>query len=340
MGRVRAPLVVVLLWTGLAALVIAHLVGPTGPFADATYLIAIFAGPAIAWLGTYKTPGREADPGAHQRRPHGRRGRRLHLAGLHLGRAGARRVARRHLLLRGLPGAGRGDAGDRPAAPSGRPARGRRRCYRRSDRGDGERVGPVERRRPRDRHRHVDVGDDARRTRGVPRDGRRAPGAGAAGPLGAPPPGGPGLRLRGRRGLLARLRPRLPAVPGLRHGVGHPRRGLDGRRHPDCHLHVASSASDASGRRRARARADAPGAARPRHPPAPGPPGPARRHLLPRRGDPPRRGGRRDAHPDRGHLPPDGSSPADPDQVPPGAARLPATPHWRRPGPSRRSSPR
>jgi two-component system, sensor histidine kinase and response regulator len=61
-GRVRAPLVVVLLWTGLAALVIAHLVGPTGPFADATYLIAIFAGPAIAWLGTYKTPGRKLIP--------------------------------------------------------------------------------------------------------------------------------------------------------------------------------------------------------------------------------------------------------------------------------------
>ena len=62
MGRVRAPLVVVLLWTGLAALVIAHLVGPMGPFADATYLIAIFAGPAIAWLGTWQTPGRKLIP--------------------------------------------------------------------------------------------------------------------------------------------------------------------------------------------------------------------------------------------------------------------------------------
>ena len=174
-------------------------------------------------------------------------------------------------------------------APSGRPARGRRRCHRRSHRGGGERVGPVERRRPRDRHRHVDVGDDARRPRGIPRDRRRAAGAGAPGPLGAPPPGGPGLPLRGRRGLLARLRPRLPPVPGLGHGVGPPRRGLDGRRHPDRHLHVASSASDARGRG-ARARADAPGTARPRHPPAPGPPGPARRHLRPRtrRSAPPR----------------------------------------------------
>ena len=62
MGRVRAPLVVVLLWTGLAALVVAHLVGPKGPFADATYLTAIFAGPAIAWLGTWRTPGPKLVP--------------------------------------------------------------------------------------------------------------------------------------------------------------------------------------------------------------------------------------------------------------------------------------
>ena len=62
MGRVRAPLVVALLWMGLAALVIAHLLGPTGPFADATYLIAIFAGPTIAWLGTWQSPGRKLVP--------------------------------------------------------------------------------------------------------------------------------------------------------------------------------------------------------------------------------------------------------------------------------------
>ncbi len=63
MGRVRAPLAVVLLWTATATLVIAHLLGPTaGPFADATYLIAIIAGPAIAWLGTWQTPGRKLIP--------------------------------------------------------------------------------------------------------------------------------------------------------------------------------------------------------------------------------------------------------------------------------------
>ncbi len=62
MGRMRAPLVVALLWTGTAALVVAHLVGPAGPFADATYLTAIFAGPAIAWLGTWWTPGRKLIP--------------------------------------------------------------------------------------------------------------------------------------------------------------------------------------------------------------------------------------------------------------------------------------
>jgi two-component system sensor histidine kinase/response regulator len=61
-GRVRAPLVVVLLWTVTAALVIAHLVGPSGPFADATYLTAIFAGSAIAWLGTWRTPGPKLVP--------------------------------------------------------------------------------------------------------------------------------------------------------------------------------------------------------------------------------------------------------------------------------------
>jgi signal transduction histidine kinase/DNA-binding response OmpR family regulator len=59
---VRAPLVVALLWTGLAALVVAHLLGPSGPFADATYLVAIFAGPALAWLGTWRTPGRKLVP--------------------------------------------------------------------------------------------------------------------------------------------------------------------------------------------------------------------------------------------------------------------------------------
>ena len=244
-------------------------------------------GPGDCVAGHVADPRAEAGPGADQLRPHGRRARRLHLAGLHLGRAGARRVARRRLLLRGLRRAGRGDAGDRPEAPSGRPARGHRRCHRRPHRGGRERVGPVERRRPRHRHGHVDVGNDARRPRRIPHHRRRAAGAGAPRPLGAPPPGGPGLPLRGRRGLLARLRPRLPAVPGLGHGGGAPRRGLDGRRHPDRHLHVASYASDARGRG-ARAGADAPGAARPRHPPAPGPPGPARRHLRPRRGDPPR----------------------------------------------------
>ena len=171
--------------------------------------------------GDLGDPRTQADPGAHQRRTHRLRARRRDLAGLHLGRARARRVARRHPLLRGLPRAGRGDAGDRPDPPSGRPPRGRRRSHRRAHRGGGERAGPVEHRRPRDRHRHLDVGDDARRPRGIPRGRRRAPGAGAPGPLGAPPPGRSGLPLRGRRGLLACLRPRLRAVPGLGHGVGH-----------------------------------------------------------------------------------------------------------------------
>ncbi len=62
MGRVRAPLAVALLWTGTAALVVAHLLEPTNPVADATYLIAILGGVAIAWLGTWKTPGPKLIP--------------------------------------------------------------------------------------------------------------------------------------------------------------------------------------------------------------------------------------------------------------------------------------
>jgi two-component system, sensor histidine kinase and response regulator len=61
-GRVRAPLAVVLLWTAVATLVVAHLLVPTNPSADTTYLIAIIAGPAIAWLGTLKTPGPKLIP--------------------------------------------------------------------------------------------------------------------------------------------------------------------------------------------------------------------------------------------------------------------------------------
>ncbi len=62
MGRVRAPLAVVLLWAVTAALMVAHLVGPSGAFADATYLAAIFAGAAFAWVGTWRTPGRKLIP--------------------------------------------------------------------------------------------------------------------------------------------------------------------------------------------------------------------------------------------------------------------------------------
>ena len=62
MGRVRAPFVVALLWTGTAALVVAHLLEPTNPLADATYLTAILGGVAIAWLGTWKTSGPKLIP--------------------------------------------------------------------------------------------------------------------------------------------------------------------------------------------------------------------------------------------------------------------------------------
>jgi signal transduction histidine kinase/CheY-like chemotaxis protein len=48
----------VLLWTATAVLVVAHLLRPTGPFGDATYLAAIIAGPAVAWLGAWRAPGR------------------------------------------------------------------------------------------------------------------------------------------------------------------------------------------------------------------------------------------------------------------------------------------
>ncbi len=124
------------------------------------------------------------------------------------------------------------------------------------------------------------------------------------------------------------------------HGVGHPRRRLDGRRHPDCHLHVASSESDCP-RKRSAEQVRAPlGQLGLADPPAAGPPGPARRHLRPRRGDPPRRRGRRDAHPDRRHLRPHGPAPAVREPGPARSSPWPATPHWRRPGPSRRSSPR
>ena len=326
MGRVRAPLVVVLLWTVTAALVIAHLVGPSGPFADATYLAAIFAGSAIAWLGTWRTPGPKLVP---------------------------------VLISSGLTAAAIGDfiwlaytwAGLEPDVSLADI------FYYAGYLGLGAAMLVIVLQNRQDVRRvdvdaaidaltvvtvsvlvlwsvavHGIITDDSMSatTRavlaGLPHHRRRAAGAGAPGPLRAPPPGGPGLPLRGRGGLLAGVRPRLPPVPGLGHDGGHPRRGLDGRRHPDRHLHVASSAPDARGTG-ARAGADAPGPARPRRPPAPGPPGPARRHLRPRRGGPPRRRGRRDAHPDRRDLRPDGSSPAVPDQGPPGA----------RPGPRRRT---
>ena len=62
MGPIRAPLAVVLLWTATAVLVVAHLLEPTGPFADTTYLVAIFAGALVAWLGAWRTPGPKLVP--------------------------------------------------------------------------------------------------------------------------------------------------------------------------------------------------------------------------------------------------------------------------------------
>ena len=62
MGRLRAPLAVALLWTGTAALVVAHLLEPTNPLSDATYLAAILGGVAVAWLGTWKAPGPKLIP--------------------------------------------------------------------------------------------------------------------------------------------------------------------------------------------------------------------------------------------------------------------------------------
>jgi signal transduction histidine kinase/CheY-like chemotaxis protein len=58
----RAPLALVVLWTATATLVVAHLLGPVGPFQDSTYLAAILAGPVVAWLGAWQTPGRKLIP--------------------------------------------------------------------------------------------------------------------------------------------------------------------------------------------------------------------------------------------------------------------------------------
>jgi two-component system sensor histidine kinase/response regulator len=56
---VQLPRPVGAFWAATAALVVAHLLLPAGPAADATYLAVILASPAVAWLGV-----RTAAPGA------------------------------------------------------------------------------------------------------------------------------------------------------------------------------------------------------------------------------------------------------------------------------------
>jgi two-component system sensor histidine kinase/response regulator len=51
------------LWTITAALVVLHLLRPTGPWGDTTYLLGVWVGPAVAWVGTWSTrPGRRLIP--------------------------------------------------------------------------------------------------------------------------------------------------------------------------------------------------------------------------------------------------------------------------------------
>src|SRR3954454_11696755 len=47
---------VLTLWCLAAALIVLHLVWPTGPVGDATYLLAVWIAPVLAWLGTATAP--------------------------------------------------------------------------------------------------------------------------------------------------------------------------------------------------------------------------------------------------------------------------------------------
>ena len=242
MGRVRAPLAVALLWTATATLVIAHLLGPTtGQFADATYLAAILAGPVVAWLGTWRSPGRKLIP---------------------------------VLISSGLTAAALGDviwfayswAGLEPDVSladvpyyAGYLGLGaamlvivlkKRQDVRRVDVDaaiDALTVvavsvlvlwsvavhGIVD--------RHVDVGDDPRRPRGLPRVPTPCSWPSCCGSCRCAATGRP---------WASGSRPAWPAGSSptsatscswSRTGLGPPRRGLDGRRHPGRHVHLASS---------------------------------------------------------------------------------------------------
>ncbi len=249
MGRVRAPLLVALLWTGTAALVVAHLLEPTNPLADATYLTAILGGAAIAWLGTWKTSGPKLIP---------------------------------VLISAGLTASALGDviwmvytwAGLEPDVSLADIP------FYAGYLGLGAAMLVIILAHRQDARRvDVDAAIDALTVvtvsvlilwsivvHGIVTDTSMSATTRAV--LAGYPVtdavllalvlrvlserrhrAALGYQLRGRRGLLARLRPRLRPVPGLGAGVGHPRRGLDGRRHPDGHLDVASSAPDARRRR-------------------------------------------------------------------------------------------
>ncbi|GAA4712254.1 hybrid sensor histidine kinase/response regulator [Nocardioides conyzicola] len=52
----RRTHVIVTLWSVTGLLIALHLVQPTGPFGDTTYLLGVWAAPALAWIGTLTAP--------------------------------------------------------------------------------------------------------------------------------------------------------------------------------------------------------------------------------------------------------------------------------------------
>ncbi len=193
----------------------------------------------------------------------GFRRRRPDLDGVLLVERGAGRLRRRHRVRRQLRRHRRCPARD-DARASGRSGPvGPRRSHRRAHGRGRQRADPLELLGPRDPVRHLGAGLHPRGLGHVSRGRRRGPRTGGPRAVPSSDPRGVGRPVRDRCRLLAGCGPRLLRPRGHRHGLGAPRRRLDGRRRADGQR---DPAAPVRARSRARGRARAPTAVPdPRH---------------------------------------------------------------------------